>query len=39
MGLKILIGKNFSQRPKILSLSADFIFTDKVFQSAFDPVN
>ena len=31
-GLRILLGRNFSQRPKILqfSLSADFLITDKL---------
>ena len=28
--LKFLVGRNFSQRPKIKSLLADFFFTDKV---------
>ena len=31
--LKILVGKNFSQRPKIQLPSADFFFADKIFQS------
>ena len=28
--MKFLVGRNFSQRPKIKSLFADFFFTDKV---------
>ena len=31
MELKFLVGRNFSQTPKIYSISTDFIFTDKVY--------
>ena len=30
MDLKFLVGQNFSQKPEIKLLSADFFFTDKV---------
>ena len=37
--MKILVGKNFSPRPEIKSLSADFFFTDKVHGKKYGQMN